>query len=97
VTACPWCGSTEWDGITVCPRSQRCPTCKAKPGAPCKRPSGHTAARLHVDRVKVAERLDDQRRQEDGVPPGQQALNVRGGWPKPIPFDVLCPPPKETP
>ena len=38
-------------------RKRRCPQCRAKPGAPCIRPSGHPvfgngvhAGRLHADR-----------------------------------------------
>lgn len=51
---CEWCGA-EADVTTTCPKSIACPTCKAQPGHPCKRPSGHKAAQLHADRVQKAE------------------------------------------
>jgi hypothetical protein len=50
---CEWCGSPAAEG--TCPRSILCPTCKAAPGAACKRPSGHRAAVLHRDRIRMAE------------------------------------------
>lgn len=31
-----------------------CPTCHAKAGAPCKRPSGHRAADVHAARDRAA-------------------------------------------
>jgi len=39
------------------PRAVACPTCRAKPGAPCKRPSGHRVfgGASHSARVKAAE------------------------------------------
>jgi hypothetical protein len=37
-----------------CPRSFECPTCQAKPGRPCMRPSGHQAPEMHVDRLALA-------------------------------------------
>lgn len=54
VTAtCVHCGNVEtWDhdkSLDV-----PCPTCKAAIGHPCKRPSGHEAARLHSTRTKLA-------------------------------------------
>ena len=54
---CKWC-----DGVTrgdICPRSLDCPTCAAKPGASCKRPSGHRASELHAQRLNKAYALDD--------------------------------------
>jgi hypothetical protein len=54
---CPWCGNNAALG-SVCPRSVVCPTCRAKPGQRCKRPSQHDAAEMHVDRWKAAEALD---------------------------------------
>lgn len=52
---CPYCGGWAANG-TTCPRSVECPSCHAAPGSPCKRPSGHRAARLHTPRVELAER-----------------------------------------
>ena len=54
---CEWC-----DGITrgdVCPRSLECPTCSAKAGLSCKRPSGHRASEIHFERIKAAYAIDD--------------------------------------
>lgn len=31
-----------------------CPSCRARPGAWCRRPSGHRASSLHVDREHAA-------------------------------------------
>lgn len=50
---CQWCGGTDTRG--TCPRSIACPRCKGRPGGPCYRPSGHKAAALHSDRVRLAE------------------------------------------
>jgi len=36
-----------------------CPTCSAKAGMTCKRPSGHRAAELHKNRVKAGYAIDD--------------------------------------
>lgn len=60
---CEWCGS-EADVTTTCPRSIECPDCKAPPGSPCKRPSGHRAAQLHAARVRTAEALPPKPEQE---------------------------------
>jgi len=40
------------------PKDVECPTCYAKPGSPCKRPSGHTVfgGGFHVPRIKKAEK-----------------------------------------
>ena len=46
-----------WGGVT-CPRSTACPTCRAGARADCRRPSGHRAASVHVDRVYAAEDQD---------------------------------------
>lgn len=54
---CWWCDGEAIVG-TTCPRSIACPTCGAKRGAPCVRPSGHRAAELHAARIEQAERLD---------------------------------------
>lgn len=51
---CVWCGGEAVIG-TVCPKSLPCPTCKAAPGARCKRPSGHQATQLHAARIAAAE------------------------------------------
>lgn len=53
---CEWCGG-DADPNTVCPKSIECPDCHAQPGSPCKRPSGHKAARLHMARVEKAEAM----------------------------------------
>ncbi|PYO40131.1 MAG: hypothetical protein DMD33_18780 [Gemmatimonadetes bacterium] len=54
---CKTCGSYALAG-TVCPRSLACPHCKAEPGSPCKRPSGHRAATIHAGRYHAAETID---------------------------------------
>jgi hypothetical protein len=36
-----------------CPLSFTCPTCHAKPGEWCKRPSEHRATELHADRLEL--------------------------------------------
>ena len=54
---CEWCnGTTRGD---VCAMSLQCPTCSAKAGMTCKRPSGHKAAEIHKDRVKAGYAIDD--------------------------------------
>lgn len=48
---CDRCGATWCDHpVTRVP----CPTCRAKAGAWCRRPSGHRAMNLHVDREQAA-------------------------------------------
>src|SRR4051812_18703446 len=64
---CEWCGAVGARG--VCPRSLSCPTCDQPPGAPCKRPSEHTAPELHAARVAAAEAMDH----AAGVGPARQA------------------------
>jgi hypothetical protein len=54
---CSWCGANAAEG-SVCPWSLSCPTCRARPGIRCKRPSGHDAAAMHADRWKAAEAID---------------------------------------
>lgn len=51
---CEWCGGEALEG-TTCPRSITCPTCGAGAGSPCRRPSGHRAMVLHVERIRAAE------------------------------------------
>lgn len=51
---CEWCGATVSADEGPCPKSFECPTCYAKPGSPCMRPSGHRADRLHADRLALA-------------------------------------------
>jgi hypothetical protein len=36
-----------------------CPTCSAKAGLSCKRPSGHRASEIHAERIKAAYAIDD--------------------------------------
>jgi hypothetical protein len=36
-----------------------CPTCSAKAGLSCKRPSGHRASEIHNARIKAAYAIDD--------------------------------------
>jgi hypothetical protein len=56
-TKCSWCnGFTRGD---TCAKSLTCPTCDAKPGQECKRPSGHKAAALHKARVQKGYAIDD--------------------------------------
>jgi hypothetical protein len=54
---CRWCGADAAVG-TTCPRSLACPTCGARPGRRCKRPSEHQAATMHAARWQAAERMD---------------------------------------
>jgi hypothetical protein len=51
---CSWCGGENTVG--PCPWSVTCPTCQARPGARCRRPSGHPAMDLHAARIELAER-----------------------------------------
>jgi hypothetical protein len=48
---CSLCGQ-EW------PRDPRlevpCPSCRARIGSPCERPSGHRAAEIHIEREQKA-------------------------------------------
>jgi hypothetical protein len=55
---CEWCGGLA-DPYSTCPRSLECPDCHARPGSPCKRPSGHKASRLHAARAAAAEAIDN--------------------------------------
>lgn len=54
---CPFCGGDVIEG-TTCPKSLPCPTCGARSGDSCRRPSGHRADRLHADRIAAAEEAD---------------------------------------
>jgi len=67
---CGWCGGDAIKGST-CPRSIECPRCGAFCGHPCKRPSGHRAPQLHMERVHEAERID-----RENHPHG----NLLDGW-----------------
>lgn len=50
---CVWCGADVSGDEGPCPRSFECPTCKAKPGSPCRRPSGHNCT-MHAGRLALA-------------------------------------------
>ncbi len=50
---CEWCGGEVPVDAGPCPLSLECPTCKAKPGQWCGRPSEHRAAQLHRARVDL--------------------------------------------
>ena len=54
---CPHCGGEAVPGST-CPRACLCPTCGARPGSPCRRPSDHRADGMHAARIHFAEDLD---------------------------------------
>jgi hypothetical protein len=43
--------------VGVCLFSLECPTCHAKGGAWCTRPSGHRAMDIHEDRLRTADRI----------------------------------------
>jgi hypothetical protein len=45
---------TEWFHPVA---AVECPTCRALPGARCKRPSGHAAAQFHASRGAAADAL----------------------------------------
>lgn len=51
---CNWCGG-DADPTTACPKSIVCPTCAAKPGESCRRPSGHRASTMHASRWQKSE------------------------------------------
>lgn len=53
MAACTWCGGEVSDDTGPCPLSFECPTCRAKPGTWCKRPSEHKAAQLHAARLAL--------------------------------------------
>lgn len=50
---CKWCGGRVAADAGPCPLSFKCPSCQAKPGEWCKRPSEHRASKLHADRLKL--------------------------------------------
>lgn len=52
---CKWCGGENTAG--TCPRALECPTCHAKPGARCSRPSEHSGPMIavHAARIEAAE------------------------------------------
>lgn len=50
---CTLCGSPAAYG--PCPLSLKCPTCQARPGVKCRRPSGHDC-QMHVTRFRLAEK-----------------------------------------
>ena len=52
----PACGCNPGARGT-CPHSVACPRCKARPGRPCKRPSGH-ACEMHAERYRQTEMED---------------------------------------
>jgi uncharacterized Fe-S cluster-containing radical SAM superfamily protein len=54
---CRWCGGMATLN-TVCPASIGCSVCGAKPGSPCKRPSGHRAMTWHKPRIVQAESME---------------------------------------
>jgi hypothetical protein len=41
----------------TCPHHVKCPRCFAKPGRPCKRPSGH-GCEMHAERYRLTEQQD---------------------------------------
>ncbi len=85
---CPWCKCNPVHPDAVCPWSLTCPTCQARPGGRCKRPSGHDAANMHADRYLLAERLDA----DAGITyPGQ---GVRGNWRAAVTRDQQKPRPR---
>lgn len=52
------------DGLVdtlTCPGRLPCPHCRVPGGRRCRRTSGHTADRWHVDRMRAAELHDDER------------------------------------
>jgi hypothetical protein len=53
VATCKWCGAALSESAGPCPLSFECPTCQAKPGKWCKRPSEHRAQSLHADRLAL--------------------------------------------
>jgi len=59
-STCEWCGSTDAEVGTVCPKAIRCPRCGAGTGQSCRRPSGHRAMQLHAQRIAAAERMSGQ-------------------------------------
>ena len=56
---CRFCDRSGVHPLSTCPWAVDCPTCNAAPGLPCRRPSGHVAARMHRSRVELAEGFDD--------------------------------------
>jgi hypothetical protein len=67
---CAWCGGKDARG--TCPHAVGCPACRAKPGARCKRPSGHPAP-MHSERYRAAEKADA------GACPGFEPADTPGG------------------
>jgi deoxycytidylate deaminase len=59
ILKCEYCdGYTRGD---TCYKAVGCPSCSAKVGQSCVRPSGHKASRIHADRVALAQYVDDQK------------------------------------
>jgi len=50
---CEWCKGEVSADAGPCPYSFECPSCHAKPGQKCKRPSGHEAAEMHAERLAL--------------------------------------------
>jgi hypothetical protein len=49
---CEHCGEVP-ASAGPCPRSFTCPSCQAKPGEWCKRPSEHRAPSMHAERLAL--------------------------------------------
>lgn len=56
------------------PKDVPCPTCKAQPGSPCRRPSGHTVpfGDYHAARRDIAWSMEEIARQDS--PEGQRII-----------------------
>ena len=58
-TKCVYCdGFSRGD---TCYKEVECPTCKAGVGKNCMRPSGHKASQIHIQRVALAQQIDDKK------------------------------------
>ena len=83
---CPHCAASTVG--ETCPQSQPCPTCTARPGQPCRRPSDHSLsarfAHWHSARLQAADQVDTTRQDNNDPtlpapwPPKQRARRTTG-------------------
>jgi hypothetical protein len=80
---CKWCKGDVAVDAGPCPLSFECPTCHAKPGQWCKRPSEHEAAELHADRLDLEFGETKERVRIEGLADGQLHLDLELSEPLP--------------
>lgn len=76
---CEWCDGQVAEDAGPCPYSFECPTCGAKPGSKCKRPSGHEAAEVHRARIDLEHAAKDaERTPAPSLPPLAAQIDLDG-------------------